>query len=660
MFLAKGYFRVGRILSIFWITLLSTLALSILFFSPSANASSLDNFIAANSVDKLEFCGIDISNRLFTVVFNNLDGSLSNEIVYDPGYHTISSDQSYIDIFRESMKSEDGSWAFVKINDNRLRIIHSTGRMTATLGNLPIHYSQGYNIYRDTLVITDSTQPVTHIDLQFSCDQTPRFRFTNNSDTYAYLSSYGSYHFWYSLANPPYYIPNMSNFSSKIYLFTGDVIYPQEYEGIVIDSENVDTDQDGLTWAQERQQGTLDSNPDTDGDGISDFIESIWFNDRDEVFCAVNITPYVCAYPDPLVKDLYLEFDWMYDGTRSYKPSQDQINAVTEAFFNQNIKLHVDDGKYGGGNTLPAYRESLYIASDVDIDFEDLKNGYDSHRANFNIKRYGIWRYMISGYRYYEHPNSSGVSEIGGDDLFISKGLIEDYFTYQNLDSAIAGTIIHEIGHSLCLSSTTSYELQHQECIHDGVDSDKIAYILYRSAMNYRYQLDTISYSDGTNGINDHDDWSAIKVGISNFNSIAMSSGTILVAPDKAMLAFNLDNAAPNEMTPEMSKEIYEDSQKSENETTDNVDNNISENSATKIDSSDSDSNLSERKKAEKNTSSLDQEKSEKTPNLVFAISIISSVILVATPTLLIVKRHRSAHKQKTLKPNNTKNKIVK
>ena len=132
------------------------------------------------------------------------------------------------------------------------------------------------------------------------------------------------------------------------------------------------------------------------------------------------------------------------------------------------------------------------------------------------------------------------------------------------------------------------------------------------------------------------------------------------IADNNTTLAFNLDNAAPNEMTPEMSKEIYEDSQKSKKETTDNVDSNISENSATETDGSDSDSNLSERKKAEKNTSSLDQEKSEKTPNLVFAISIISSVILVATPTLLIVKRHRSAHKQKTLKPNNTKNKIVK
>ena len=131
------------------------------------------------------------------------------------------------------------------------------------------------------------------------------------------------------------------------------------------------------------------------------------------------------------------------------------------------------------------------------------------------------------------------------------------------------------------------------------------------------------------------------------------------IADNNTTLAFNLDNAAPNEMTPEMSKEIYEDSQKSKKETTDNVDSNISENSATETDGSDSDSNLSGRKNAEK-TSSLDQEKSEKTPNLVFVISIISGVILITTPTLLIVKRHRSTHKQKTLKPNNTKNKIIK
>ena len=131
------------------------------------------------------------------------------------------------------------------------------------------------------------------------------------------------------------------------------------------------------------------------------------------------------------------------------------------------------------------------------------------------------------------------------------------------------------------------------------------------------------------------------------------------IADNNTTLAFNLDNAAPNEMTPEMSKEIYEDSQKSKKETTDNVDSNISENSATETDGSDSDSNLSGRKNAEK-TSSLDQEKSEKTPNLVFVISIISGVILITTPTLLIVKRHRSTHKLKTLKPNNTKNTIIK
>ena len=148
------------------------------------------------------------------------------------------------------------------------------------------------------------------------------------------------------------------------------------------------------------------------------------------------------------------------------------------------------------------------------------------------------------------------------------------------------------------------------------------------------------------------------KFSIALLSTLALSI-LFLASISSATLAFNLDSAAPNEMTPEMSKEIYEDSQKSENETTDNVDNNISENSATKIDNSDSDSNLSGRKNAEK-TSSLDQEKSEKTPNLVFVISIISGVILITTPTLLIVKRHRSTHKQKTLKPNNTKNKIIK
>ena len=64
MFLAKGYFRVGRILSIFLIALLSTLALSILFFSPSTNASSLDNFIADNNT---------------TLAFN-LDNAAPNEM----------------------------------------------------------------------------------------------------------------------------------------------------------------------------------------------------------------------------------------------------------------------------------------------------------------------------------------------------------------------------------------------------------------------------------------------------------------------------------------------------------------------------------------------------------------------------------------------------
>ena len=584
MLLAKGYFKVGCFLSKFSIVFLSTLALSILFFSPSTNASSsLDSFISDNSVDRLEFCGIDISNRLFTVVFNNLDGSLSNEIVYDPEYHTINSDQSYVDRFKESMKSENGSWAFVKIDDNNLRIIHSTGRMTATLGNLPIHYSQGYNIYRDTLVVTNSTQPITHIDLSFSCDQTPKFRFINNSDIYNYLSDYGSYRFWYSLANPPYYLPSMSNFSSKIYLFTGDVIYPQEYEGIVIDGEDVDTDRDGLTWVQERQQGTLDSSLDTDGDGINDFIESIWFDDRDEVFCNTDTVPYECAYPTPITKDLYVEVDWMHDGTRSYRPSDENIQVVAEMFKKQDIIAHFDTGQYGGGQKIDielSDKENKYLLQenrDGMIDYYDYKHGGNKEEtgtdkiiAHFSAKRNFIWRYMISGYGYATLNNhdqviessSSGWAQTFGSDSFISTGLIIDMQPSQNVGRSVAGTIAHELGHNLCLSPARYYKEQPKECVYEGIDNSDTAdpyYNLenYKSVMNYRYQFYGINpeenvlidYSFGSSQLGDHDDWLGVKRSINGFSGTTTLLGNEL--PTVASHKVVNDKAVINEPSPE-------------------------------------------------------------------------------------------------------------
>lgn len=357
-----------------------------------------------------------------------------------------------------------------------------------------------------------------------------------------------------------------SGLDVSIYFSTFPVIYPLEYEGINIPVMSIDADNDGLALWKELYQSTNDFNSDTDNDGLNDYKESIWFTNRDEVFCNKTTSPYTCAYPDPTTQDLYIEIDWMYDSieNRSFMPTALQLKKIQDVFDAQNINLYADTGQFGGGNEIPFYGKSLHISStDNYIDFDDIKYGYDSYSANYKSDREGIWRYMISGYHYSDSPTSSGIAEVGGSNSFISNGLVKDTFTYSNLDDAIAGTMIHEIGHNLCLSNVAIYVNQPSTCVFDGVDSSGILYTLYQSSMNYQYQLETTNLSDGTHELGDHADWSAVKVGISDF---AKTRTPISLAGKSYSknLAFDTNLAAPNEMTPEMSRQIYEENKKSQ------------------------------------------------------------------------------------------------
>jgi hypothetical protein len=123
---------------------------------------------------------------------------------------------------------------------------------------------------------------------------------------------YGSY-----MSNPDDPYTDILN----LFIMTDYPNYPVNYEGAAIVTGYADADGDGLSAAKEAVQGTSDANSDSDGDGLNDYIESQWNSNRNDIFCSTE-----CAYPNPLKKDIYVEIDWMDDGTTMYKPTATQID----------------------------------------------------------------------------------------------------------------------------------------------------------------------------------------------------------------------------------------------------------------------------------------------------------------------------------------------
>lgn len=320
---------------------------------------------------------------------------------------------------------------------------------------------------------------------------------------------------------------------------TFDQNLPYGYAGTSLGTYT-DFDGDSLTSGQEFEQGTLDTTTDSDGDGINDMIESVWYLDRDDVFCKTSVSPHVCTYPDPTKQDVYVEVDWMDDGTTTYKPSSIQLGLVVDMFDDHNINLHFDTGEYGGGNELSVYDSPLLnTATTGEIDYFDYKSGGDGVGANFSADRNNVWHYMITGDTYTNEINpsaSSGWATLMGSNIFIAIGVIRDNKFLASEDRAIANTIAHEIGHNLCLSSNRVYNEQPAACAYAGIDNKSgLAPINnpdnyfnledYQSVMNYRYQLTdkddlgVVNYSDGGNVVDDHDDWLAIRDGLGKFNA---------------------------------------------------------------------------------------------------------------------------------------------
>lgn len=285
---------------------------------------------------------------------------------------------------------------------------------------------------------------------------------------------------------------------------------------------------------QEQFQGTFDNVVDSDGDGISDYDESRWSLYYDEKYCDMQSTPRVCSYPDPKVKDLYVEIDWMKDGTNEYKPSSAQLNPIKDMFLAKGINVHFDVGEYGGGNEIPVYDSSIYFREEAgSLDIHDIKYGGEPTDTGlistlpeqFSPYRQNIWRYMIYGVDEISELGSSvaGVAEALGDDIVIASensNTIDGYL--HGKDRAISGLITHELGHSLCLTNAIQFIEQYSGCEFSTIDTYN-SWSSYLSVMNNNYTLPKdiglleIDYSDGSNGSGDHDDWGAINLGMGAF-----------------------------------------------------------------------------------------------------------------------------------------------
>lgn len=198
-----------------------------------------------------------------------------------------------------------------------------------------------------------------------------------------------------------------------------------------------DDDGDNLQVCDEFEQGTSDENPDTDGDGLSDFVESTLWPNRQTVFCGSSGT--MCSFPDPLVRDLYVEIDWMQGNAMRTEERTTIIQNFENAPINNDgdsstdITLHLDTGTLGGGNQVP-HQEVL---SEADY--------WDTRDTNFAPAREGIFRYALSACRDQQSPTGAyGWAYTPGDGL-----VIFDCMPDMDQDDVQAKVFTHELGHNI-------------------------------------------------------------------------------------------------------------------------------------------------------------------------------------------------------------------
>ena len=204
---------------------------------------------------------------------------------------------------------------------------------------------------------------------------------------------------------------------------------------------------------------------------------------------------------DPFYKDIFIEYDWIENSEFSNELSNEYIQKSVRIFKDHEINLHIDTGNLGGGEEIPIESTSSVAA---------LRDIYWDYFLDNNLSnpRKGIFRYCLIMNE--NEETWGGFVFVGWDHLdTISMCIqtVQNGFKLKSRERLIIGGIIHELGHLMGLVIDD----------HEGIDNNValkvytlqgLKYKNYESCLNYRYVYDSLSYSDGSHGKGDFDDWS--------------------------------------------------------------------------------------------------------------------------------------------------------
>jgi len=290
---------------------------------------------------------------------------------------------------------------------------------------------------------------------------------------------------YYPWAPYPYNYPTTWNITTT---FTNPE-HPDTYHP-TLTLPGSDTDGDGAPdwwetkWGYNPLVPEDHANLDPDGDGLTNLEEC--FTD------AMGSNPYH--------KDVFLEFDYLASTTpnETNLPSQKYLDQMIAPYAEHNITLHIDTGNLGGGEELPSQR---------DLNYEDIVNCYWDHFLNcdLNNPRKGVFHYGLLC----DYSEGGGFAVIGWDDLdtfTIACQQLQDKYTHFARGRLAVGASIHELGHHAGLIAARFGGIDNMAPTH-LLEKGFWQYRHYQSCLNYCYTYFLMTYSDGSHGKNDFDDW---------------------------------------------------------------------------------------------------------------------------------------------------------